>query len=225
MLKYILLFLLIPTLCFADGYIIGWPPSGGSSTLAEREFESGESQTGWVTAGSTAPDVNSTVNILRGSQSLRCTDTGTDCDYRTPAFTAATTVHAAFMVSFTDVATATANSFFQLRDESSILSTIKLTNGNLSLYHGTQSTPNYAISAATTYYIWVDYTAGTGSNGTADYYISSTGTKPGSPQYSITTGTSTAGVTRVSMVGRHTTNPNSADFDHVLISTDTIGDR
>jgi hypothetical protein len=32
MLKYILLFLLIPTLCFADGYIIGWPTAGASST-------------------------------------------------------------------------------------------------------------------------------------------------------------------------------------------------
>ena len=48
------------------------------------------------------------------------------------------------------------------------------------------STP---LNTGTTYHFWVEWTQGTGANGTLKLLVSTTGTKPASPEVSITTGT------------------------------------
>jgi hypothetical protein len=48
------------------------------------------------------------------------------------------------------------------------------------------------ITNGTTYYIWTEYAAGSGSNGTINLWVSTTTTKPGNPQFSVTTSKSTA---------------------------------
>ena len=67
-------------------------------------------------------------------------------------------------------------------------------------YHGTTfvslSTLQGAYNAATTYYCWMRYKKGTGSNGEIDFYASTTQTRPATPSV-ITTGTSTADAARI----------------------------
>ena len=62
---------------------------------------------------------------------------------------------------------------------------------------GDTATCTYGFSINTTYFIWYDYTAGTGSNGAAHVYVSTSTTKPGSPCASITAGHSTLSVSKL----------------------------
>lgn len=196
-----------------------------AAPIISLEFEPGEDHTGWTSAGSTLPITNSTANILRGTQSLRLTDTGTDATFRSPTFAAQSTFHTSFMFSITNVATSSTANFFQLFNGSTSLARISLINSNLNIGIGTKTSTTYALTAATTYYIWLDYIAGTGANGVAAYYISTTGIKPVAATYTITNGESTLPVDNVMFTGRHSTNPNSYDFDHVLGQSTVIGDR
>jgi hypothetical protein len=56
----------------------------------------------------------------------------------------------------------------------------------------TISDSGQVVANGTTYYIWSEYAAGSGSNGTIKLWVSTTTTKPGSPQHSVTTSSSTA---------------------------------
>lgn len=61
--------------------------------------------------------------------------------------------------------------------------------GRMIIYHGTVT--DYTTTTFTTsdYHMWVDYSKDTGGgDGVADVYVSATGTKPGSPEVSISTG-------------------------------------
>jgi hypothetical protein len=64
------------------------------------------------------------------------------------------------------------------------------------VYHGTAfAWTDVTFTAGNTYHVWVDYAAGTGSNGVVRVYITAyTGieTKPGTPNGEVTTGTSTS---------------------------------
>lgn len=199
--------------------------TGKSIAIVSLEFEPGEDHTGWTSAGSTLPITNSTANILRGTQSLRLTDTGTDATFTSPTFTAQSTIHAAFMVSFTNVSTTTTANFFQFFNGSTSVAQIFLINGNIAIGIGTKTSPAYAVTSGVMYYIWLDYIAGTGANGVAAYYISTTGIKPTTATYTITNGESTLSVNNIRFTGRHSANPNSYDFDHVLVQPSVIGDR
>lgn len=199
--------------------------TGVSSGILNLEFEPGETYAGWSTAGSTAPITDSTVNVLRGTRSLRMTDTGTDSLFTSPSFSDQSTIHAAFMVSATDSNTVSTAAVFRFLNGSTVISSLNILNGEMKFTHGSQVSPGVAMSNNTTYYVWLDYTAGTGTNGVGTWYVSSTGTKPGSPSHTFANGTGTLPINGISFLGRHSTNPNSYDFDHVLVSSDVIGDR
>lgn len=62
--------------------------------------------------------------------------------------------------------------------------------GVLRIFHGTIFANGGAYAVDTTYHLWIRYVAesGGGGNGTMQLYISESGTRPGSPSASITTG-------------------------------------
>ena len=71
-----------------------------------------------------------------------------------------------------------------------------------------------ALSTNTTYHVWVDWTKGTGTNGTMKVFVSTTGTKPAVAEASLTTGN--GGATQNLHLGPTGTGPNLI-FDRLLI--------
>jgi hypothetical protein len=76
------------------------------------------------------------------------------------------------------------------------------------------------LSTNTTYHIWVDWTKGTGTNGTMKVFVATTGTKPAVADASLTTGT--GGATQNLYLGPTGTGPNLI-FDRLLIDDVSIG--
>ena len=74
---------------------------------------------------------------------------------------------------------------------------------------------------ATTYHCWLHYSTN-GSTANMDFYISTTGVRPGSPQASKVSGSSTGGVTRLHLASASTT---TVIFDKIRVSTSAIGDN
>lgn len=76
-----------------------------------------------------------------------------------------------------------------------------------------------ALSTGTTYHIWGDYTKGTGANGVAHLYVSTTATKPGSPECTITTSTAATDVSSIYF------KCGTATFiqDRIILNSTTIG--
>src|SRR6266436_2575357 len=82
----------------------------------------------------------------------------------------------------------------------------------LLLLHGTvNASATTPIVENTTYHVWVEWTKGTGANGTMKLYLSTTGDKPELPEAQITTGTGKA--------------PRTMIFGSTIAGQDFIVDR
>jgi hypothetical protein len=90
----------------------------------------------------------------------------------------------------------------------------ELTHGNI-IAVGTTT-----IAANTTYHVWVEWTKGTGTNGTMKLFVSTTGVKPATPEASITTGRGT-GTARM-YLGPFDAGLNVI-FDRLLLAATPIG--
>lgn len=89
------------------------------------------------------------------------------------------------------------------------------------LYHGSsfQNTAStFAVGAWV--YFWLDYTAGGGTDGVANVYISTTTTKPGSPTITVSNGTATLGMTQF-----YIRNDSNIEYniDRILVDDVAIG--
>jgi hypothetical protein len=76
------------------------------------------------------------------------------------------------------------------------------------------------ISPGTTYHIWVEWTKGTGSNGTMKLFISANGVKPAQPEASLSAGT--GGATENIYIGPLSAGPNVI-IDRLLVDDVEIG--
>jgi hypothetical protein len=98
---------------------------------------------------------------------------------------------------------------------------IYATGNRLQLYDGVaRATGTTAIAANTTYHVWVEWTKGTGTNGTMKLFMSTSGVKPATPEASITNGT--GGATNEIHVGSDSTGPNIV-YDRLLVDDVEIG--
>ena len=95
-----------------------------------------------------------------------------------------------------------------------------INGGNCTMSHGTASaTSSTAFVTGTTYDVWIEWTKGTGSNGTLKLFIATNGVKPATAAASVINGTGGA-------TSRFTLGPESSGnviFDRILVSDVPIG--
>jgi hypothetical protein len=109
-----------------------------------------------------------------------------------------------------------ANSKYLIKFEVSGTKVVTLECGTANTATGTN-----AVTNATVYYIWVHYKKGTGTDGLADLWISTTTTR-GSPLLSITTGSSNEdAATIMPMQGV----AGLSIFNKMRVSASAIGDN
>jgi hypothetical protein len=194
-----------------------------SGFLACQNFET--ATTGYDNSESWTPDAGTpqpayTTTHLRGTQSLYLPTAST---YK--AITASGEVYAFFRWRPTAVSPVAQSSVFVLWNSGfSVIGEVALLDTNqLAVYNGSvPSIGSTTISAGTTYYVWVYWKKGTGSNGLATIWLSTTATKPGSPEAtSVTTGTATDDA---AYIEPRSTESVNAIFDQILVKTTVIGD-
>lgn len=174
------------------------PAPGGYTYTIEEDFEGSWPATGWTNAGSPEGAYTTSPAPLEGSQSMRIQmsaaverstyDLGASNDIS--EFTICAIVRIETLATF-----------------ATFLSTLDASGGgagNLEflrqaaparfvIAHGTsQTTGSATFSLSTTYYLWVEYVAettpGSSNDGIVNVFISTTTTKPGSPDIAKTNG-------------------------------------
>jgi len=183
--------------------------------LLSEGFEgTGFENAGWTVDGT--PNADYTTTALHGAQSLNTSG----AQYISRTFQNSTSFYL-----YTQVRAIAWGSFTNLVywDDAGWDSAATVwTDGiNLHVTHGSASvigtTP---LSPNTTYHVWVDWTKGTGTNGTMKVFVATTGTKPAVADASLTTGT--GGATQRLYVGPTGAGPNLI-FDRLLIDDVAIG--
>ncbi len=95
-----------------------------------------------------------------------------------------------------------------------------MNGGTCNLSHGSvDANSSTTFATGTTYDLWIEWTKGTGSNGTLKLFVATNGTKPASPQVNITTGN--GGATSLFTLGPESS--GSAIFDRILVDDVAIG--
>ena len=174
--------LLEPTVARAQSYLL----AEGFEGTANGGFES----TGWTIPPNaiSAPNPDYSTTLLSGTESLRCTGVS----FIQRPFVNSDAFYCYFQVRW-----------LALLDSSFVVDWLEAGGGsssrvvtsgnNLELSHGSVSvTGTTTLSQNTTYHVWVEWTQGTGANGTMRLFISTTGLKPASPDSEILTGTGNA---------------------------------
>jgi len=195
---------------------------GGQTWLVNEDFETtGDPDgagSGWTSTGTVDWDEGTTV--LRGSQSLKI-----NANYSSASanFAAQSTVNCFFRFRMSNLPVSNITVGL-LYDGSNTVSSLRvISDGTMRVYNGTAygATSAGAIAANTTYYIWVSYTAGNGTNGVSAVTIETTPTK-GAADASTSVGTATANAIEFRL------SKDSADgythyYDQILISPTEIG--
>jgi hypothetical protein len=190
--------------------------SGLQTFLLAEKFEGlGYENAGWFEVGT--PNENYTSLILEGTQSLRCS-LGEQV-YR--MLNGATNLNLYFMVHWRNWLEN--HTVIDLSNpQGSPSGFLWASNGRLSIYHGTASaTCPMALSAGVTYHVWVEWTKGTGDNGSMNLFVSSTATKPATPGARITTGN--GGISERLYFGAPSPTAPSIVFDRVHMANSPIG--
>lgn len=176
----------------------------------------GYDNTGWGTGSSPNPTYATAPAPLQGTQSLRTTG-GAQINRSVSG----STLNIFFYINITtwadfenivEILNGSFGTVFRVGTWTP--NVLRITHG------GTQAVGTFAISANTTYYVWADYTKGTGSDGVAHLYVSSTTTKPGTADATITTGTATTDVASI-YYGQNSTAVYI--FDHIIQNPTSIG--
>jgi hypothetical protein len=196
-------------------------PLSAQSYLLNEGFEgAGYENSGWTAFSIIDPDY--TANPLVGSQSLRCSGTS---PYIQRPFVPGTSFYCYFQVRWLSFAPFKFVTDWLDAGSSSI--TRVVTDGfpnRLSIVHGGASlTGTTVIAPNTTYHVWVEWTRGTGSDGTMRLFISTTGVKPGSPEATITTGTGIGTITKFDIGPFDAAATTDVIYDRVLLDDEPIG--
>lgn len=190
----------------------------GSQT--DSQGTAGYDNTGWTSsASSNNPNYATSPAPLEGTQSfMGGTGTFTSITHAFPTASDEQWVKAMFILPNTKWWT---NSTYLMRlrnaADASVMD-VTPDAGGLTIVCGA-SASYLSLSVGTLYYLWIRYVKGTGSNAVVEMYLSTTDTRPGSPNASITTGTSTTAATKASFYG------GDAGFiwDHIILNASAIG--
>ncbi len=182
--------------------------------LLSEGFEgTGFENTGWTKIGT--PNADYTNTVLFGSQSLNCT--GGQRIYRTFSFS--NSFYLYLKVRF--ITLPTYQVLMDWRDANlNTVAEFYMNGGTCNLSHGSvDANSSTTFATGTTYDLWIEWTKGTGSNGTLKLFVATNGTKPASPQVNITTGN--GGATSLFTLGPESS--GSAIFDRILVDDVAIG--
>ncbi len=173
----------------SDTFILTVTAAVAPTYLFVENFDAaGYENTGWIESGT--PNEDYTTTVLSGTQSLNCSGAQS---IRRP-FNYGTSFNAYFQARW--ITYSAYQPFVAWTDPSWSLVIEAYCNnagGPLTLCHGgTCATGTTPLNPATTYHFWVEWTQGTGANGTLKLFVSTTGTKPASPEINITTGNGAA---------------------------------
>lgn len=231
----VLAFLLIPSLCWGGMIIQKFSSAAGGGCAgylacweAENTYTDGVSGT-WTNSAEGSFNSSAPLDGSYSAQITQSQDAGAEY-FQSPdiTYTSGNTVYGFFMVE-----QVTANDNYSGANwvagydstDTKIFS-IQNRHSAIRLYHGTAQNEIYpTVAVGTPYYVWWDYTPGTGANGTANFYWSTDGTKPGSPNLSVSNGTSTTDVQYIQHQTLYNTSSGYKLYDKSLISTTTIGSQ
>jgi len=203
------------SLTASDSFVLTVNSVSGPSYLLSEGFEGpGYENTGWIELGT--PNENYTTMALHGAQSLNCVG----AQYLQRTFRYSTSFNLYFRVRW--------NAWFDYNNIISwdntgwsTVASVWADDNRIAINHGSVSrNGTTSIAVNTTYHVWVEWTRGSGINGTMKLYVSTDGTKPGTPEASITTGT--GGGTERMYVGPFAAGPNVI-FDRILVDDAVIG--
>ncbi len=201
--------------------VVGIAPDvgGGPSYLVSEDFEGTGTPAGWTASGS--PDFDYTTVHLSGAQSLYL---GTNDQGAYTTFTSGSSTYVRIMYQFAANPTPSSAFFLELRNGTTPLASVRIqNNGRLLVTSGGQEDYGSAstqLSTATPYYIWLEYTKGTGSDSICRVYFSATSTKPETTELEITNGNGTMDANRVQLI---TNNNLQGVYDDVLVDDMIIG--
>lgn len=198
----------IPGLLDPSGFSKQEVASGTTYLLNETFDSTGYDVAGWVESNTSEikEDYATAPAPLSGTQSLYFDVTATR-SLDAAAWTGSDTVWVSFLFHDDEASFPAAPRLFCAIKESvggtTIASITLETDGDLTVACGSAtSRSSDSIARNTTYRIWLTYTKGTGSNGSAAVYWSTPSTDPkGSAKASVTTGTSTAQAVSVRFAG------------------------
>jgi len=191
------------------------PPTNAPAYLLTEGFEGpGYENSDWIEHGAPNPDY--TAIVLHGSQSLNCA--GEQYLERPFAFTSSFYLY--FKVRWN--VWGDYNSIIYWDDPDwNIVAGLYADDNRLEVDHGSAyAVGTTTIVANTTYHLWVEWTKGTGNNGTMKLFISTTGVKPATPEANITAGN--GGATQRIYIGPTSSGPNVI-FDRILVDDVPIG--
>lgn len=191
---------------------------GGATYLFTESFEGVGYENSW-TEDLGVPNEDDTSPVHHGSQSLNLTVSSRLTQNTT--FTALSPAYVFFAIYFTSDAT---DYVFQGRNGTTdVWSLQRNSDDTFRVIHGTGASfgttvATFAVGAWI--YVWIEYTAGSGANGTLNAYFSTTTTKPGSPDVAISNGTATLGMTQFYI---RQDSVQDYNIDRVLVDDVAIG--
>lgn len=196
--------------------------SSHGATLLNEGFEGpGFENAGWTvpSQSTSAPNPDYSATPLVGSQSLRCNGVS----FIQRPFVNSTEFYAYCQVRWL------AWSDFRvvldwLNSDNTSAATVYADFGRrLQVIHGgVANRGNTVINDNTTYHLWVEWTKGTGANGTMKLFLSTSGFKPATPEASVTTGQ--GGALAFFDIGPFGTGADVV-YDNVIIADAPIGDN
>lgn len=190
---------------------------GGPTFLLNTDFEGTGWPSDWWSGSSANPD--STTSPLAGAQSMRSLTS----QPAVPASFSEATMYAKFMMRVSSLADASyilgagdgSNTLFYL---------ILLTDGTLLIdtQTGPSATTVATMSAGTTYYVWLRYTKGTGSNGIYRVWFNTTNTKPADGSNNSAGGTDMTHTTNFNNFDVHVGGAATLDIDNFQMAITEI---
>lgn len=184
--------------------------------LIQEDCEGTGTPAGWNNLGS--PDWDYTVSPLAGTQSLNlpALTTGSTNDWGSNQ----NTIYGYIMARFGATPASTRPIIIIQDSTGATIGAIRQKNtAFIDITHGANGSSNLGITPGTDYHIWWDYTIGTGTDGVCNLYLSTTSTKPGSPDRTVSNGTGTTAPRRLKLLGQE----NGVVLDKIRVSTSNIG--
>ena len=180
-------------------------------------YDNSETWTPNLAGGTITPTYATSPAPLEGTQSLRVVGAGAFAGTATTkTFTASSSVYTYAMVNV-------AASYYYFFDIAGYCSLLVDNSNQWNVECGGGTATDGSMTAGT-YYVWLEYVKGTGSNGICRAYISATTTKPGSPTVQKTNCTNTLDANQISLMSISSSAGTIAIFDHVRAqSTGAIG--
>jgi len=186
-----------------------------ASYVLTEDFEGpGFENAGWFKTST--PDEDYTTTVLHGAQSLHCLGG----QYISRSFTVSNSFYMYLMARW-NVWGDYNNIIYWDNVNYGFVADLYANHNFFQIAHGSAFTSGLArITTNTTYHIWLEWTMGTGTDGTMNLFVSTNGIKPAVPDATITNGTGLA--TARMYVGPTGPGPDVI-FDRILVDTVPIG--